>query len=170
MNKQPGLIAQVFRFDSPAEIWRFWNWVHVLALWPFLITIGLLDVGSSLTGLGVVVTCGIVIAVAYYTLRNWLVSKGAPKDELDAISKGICRSAGATALIGGLIVMVPMVSVSMFTKALEVYETFLNETNLIMHFVIANVIVALSAFIGWRLKGRKLYEKYVPKPNNGESR
>ena len=123
-----------------------------------------------MVGLGVLVIYVTAFTIAYYTLRNRLVSDGAPRDELDAISKGIARSSGATAAIGGSIAVVTLLSISIFTNAIGVYQTFANETNLIMQFVIAITIVSISIYIGWRFKGRDVYEKYVPKPVGGESR
>ena len=169
MANETGPFAQMFKFDSPAAIWRFWNWLPITLLWPILVTMALLDIGFSWITLSVMVSCGTVICVAYYILRNVLVSKGAAKSDLDAISKGIGRSSAATALIGGLIAVVTMISISFFTKTIGVYETFVNETNLIMQFVVAFTIGAISVYIGWRFKGRDVYENYVPNPIGTES-
>lgn len=169
MDNETGPFAQMFKFDSPAAIWRFWNWLPITLLWPILVTMALLDIGFSWITLSVMVICGTVICVAYYILRNVLVSKGAAKSDLDAISKGIGLSVAATAAVGGGITFVTMLSVMLFANAIGVYETFVNETNLVLQFVIANVIVASAAFIGWRLKGRYVHEKYVPNPIGTES-
>lgn len=169
MNIQPGPIAKVFRFDSPAAIWKFMNWLPLLLLLPFVVTIALLDIGFSWIRLGVTVICGVVVCIAYYILRNLLVSKGAARRDLDAISKGIGRSTAATALIGGLVFVVAFALISIFTKATGTYEAFVNETNLVMQFVIGLTMIVMSVYLGWKIKGRKVYEKYLPKPVVGES-
>lgn len=169
MNKQSRPIVQVFGFDSPVAIWKFMNWLPVLLIWPLLLTIVLLDVGFSWIGLGVLVVCWATIFSAYYIVRSVLISRGATKSDLDAISNGVCRSCGATALIGVPIALVTLASVSLFTKAIGTYEAFVNETNLVMQFLITVTIFVVPAYIGWRIKGRSVYEKHLPEPAVGES-
>lgn len=164
MNKQTRPIAQVFRFDSPFAIWKFMNWLPVLLIWPYLLVTALLDVGFSWIGLGGFFVCWATIFTAYYILRSVLISRGAVKSDLDAISNGVCRSCGASALIGVPIALATLVSISLFTKAIGTYEAFVNETNLIVQFLIAVTIVVVSAYIGWRIKGRSVYEKHLPEP------
>lgn len=169
VNKHPVPIALGFKLDSPAAIWKFVNWLPLILVWPFCVFMVLLDTSFSWTRLGVIVICGTVICIAYYVLRNALVAKGAAKSDLDAISKGIGRSSVATILIAVPIFGVTLISLSMFAGALGFGNTFDNGLPVIAQIAISLFLMAACAFIGWGLKGRKVYEKYVSKLNVGES-
>lgn len=145
------------------------NWLPLILVWPFLVFFVLFEPPFSWLTIGAIVVCATVICIAYYVLRNALVSKGAATSELDAISKGIKRSSAVTILIAVPIFAVTLVSISLLAGALGFRDTFDYGLHVTAQIAISLSVMAAAAFLGWRLKGRKVYEKYIPKLNGGET-
>ncbi len=104
---------------------------------------------------------GILICIAYFSLRHFLVSKGAAKSDLDAIARGIGRSFVFTLLIGGAVLLALLGAIVVSANLIGVWDTIAHGLHVTAEIAICMSIVAASSYIGWRLKGKSVYEKCI---------
>ncbi len=167
MNKQPGTIAQAVKSNSLIETWTLVNWVPALVFFSILFVGAaldtVLDVPSSVyyLGVGIFVVCTIPYIISYYALRNVLVSTGVAKGDLDAISKGMGRSIAFTGLVAMPVFIAIIGVMAGAAKLLGFWDTFTHGLHAITQIAISLSLIVVSAFAGWMLKGRSVYEKYT---------
>ena len=164
MNEQSGPSEQAPKLDTLLSIWASVLWSALVLVVPVNIGLTPLEFPFSMSLLvkGICATALVIlIIIGYFALRHILVSKGAAKSELDAVSKGIGRSFVFTALIafptGFALLGATLISV----KLLGFWDTFGNDLHVTMELAICMLWVAVPTYIGWRLKGKSVYEECI---------
>ncbi len=169
MNNQSGLSEQAPKQDTSLAIWAWSLWP-----WPLLVPVSLglspLDIpipGASNIFMDILVkwacalAVGIPIFFAYKTLRRVLVSKGAAKGDLDAVTIGVISSTGFTALIAFPTGFALLGATLIAVKLLGFWDTFNQEMPVTTELAFSVFWVAVPTYIGWRLKGKSVYEKCI---------
>ena len=127
---------------------------------PLFTMIVMLDLSFSLIELGIWVVFGIVLLIFNHLLQE-LAAERATESELDAISRGIGSSSTVTFFIACAVLLAIAVILVVCEKLLGVQDPLAQALPVLAQNAIWMSLVALSLYIGWRLKGRSVFHKHT---------
>ncbi len=154
LNKHPGPFALFRKLDAPLGAWAWSMWALVL-VGPILLGF------MSVQGIDHKVGIGLLVFLAFWVLRSVLVSKGAVKSDLNAITKGIGLSFVFTFLIASLLFLALLGSFVITLELLGVWDTYYYVVPLGAQIAIFLTLIGVPLLVGWRLKGRSVFRKHI---------
>lgn len=158
-------ILNVMKSNSPVDNWRFATWSFSISF----LACSFLLIGSAFTlhwiFLSISIVGGISLLVSFFVLRNALVAMGADRKQLDAIWKQSAFSFGALVLVALPVYVLVMAIGIGIIKLIGLGFTETNALILTTAVALSFICLLVSAFVGWRILGRKVFNKYAYIPN-----
>ncbi len=160
---------KVLTSSSPLDNWRLASSSFAVSF----LACSILLIGSAFVLHWIFLTIaalgGISLLVLFAVVRSAFVSMGADRKQLDAIWKQTAFSFGAIVLVA-LPVYVVLIAIGIgIVKLIGFGFTETNVLNLVAAVVVSCICLLASASVGWRILGRKVFNKnaYVPSLNDG---
>lgn len=166
--KMPAAL-KVLTSSSPLDNWRLASWSFAVSF----LACSILLIGSAFALHWIFLTVAalgeISFLVSFVTVRNAFVSMGADRKRLDAVWKQTALSFGAIVLVALPVYAVLMAIGIGIVKLIGFGITETNVLNLVAAVVVSCISLLASALVGWRILGKRVFNKYayVPSLNDG---
>ncbi len=165
--KMPAAL-KVLTSSSPLDNWRLASWSFAVSF----LACSILLIGSAFVLHWIFLTIaalgGISLLVSFVAVRNAFVSMGANRKRLDAIWKQTALSFGAIVLVALPVYTVMMAIGIGIVKLIGLGLTETNFLILVAVVVVSCICLLASASVGWRILGKKVFNKYAYVPSLNE--